>query len=325
MKHHKIAYGPFFRIPKPIAMTANAPASNPLPTEIGGDIREFHWSWKGKPITAVYEVLGEGKPILLLPAFSTISTRSEMAGVAQALAPQYQTITLDWIGFGQSDRPAINYSPAVYRAFLQDFVRKLFAEPVVVIAAGHAAGYVMELAQKQPAPWSWVVLTAPTWRGPLPTAMGEHRKVYKFLKFLIYTPILGQILYLLNTLPPFLRFMIGRHVYSDRAHITPNLMRQKWRTTQQSGARFASAAFVTGGLDPIQTHEEWLSWFQPLPVPALMAIGEQTPPKSRAEMEIPALFCAVQVYRMPGSLGLHEEYAVELVNGIMPFLNKYLS
>lgn len=307
-------------------MSANASASEAtINPDRGGDIREFQWNWKGKPVTAVYEVLGAGKPILLLPAFSTISTRSEMEELAHSLAANYQVFSLDWIGFGQSARPAINYTPAVYHAFLRDFVRKTFSEPVVVIAAGHAAGYVMELAQKQPAPWSWVVLTAPTWRGPLPTAMGEHRKFYRFLKFLVSTPVLGQILYLLNTLPAFLGWMMRRHVYADPQNVTPGLLRQKWRTTQKRGARFASAAFVTGALDPIQTHAEWLNWFQPLPVPVLMAIGEQTPPKSRAEMEIPALFSAVQVYRMPGSLGLHEEYPKELLDGILPFLNKYLS
>ena len=248
-----------------------------------------------------------------------------MSILAQALADRYQVISLDWVGFGQSDRPGFNYTPALYHAFLRDFVRSVFSEPVVVVAAGHAAGYVMELAQKHPVPWSWVVLTAPTWRGPLPTAMGEHRKLYRVIQSIVRMPIVGQFLYLLNTLPPFLRFMIQRHVYADRDHVTPSLMRQKWRTTQARGARHASVAFVTGALDPVHTREDWLSYFQPLSVPVLMAIGEQTPPKSRAEMEIPALFSAVQLYRMPGSLGLHEEYPNELLTGILPFLHKYLS
>lgn len=248
-----------------------------------------------------------------------------MLGLANLLAAKYQVFAIDWVGFGQSSRPAISYTPALYQAMLRDFVGSIFSEPVVVIAAGHAAGYVMKLAERNPTPWSWVVLTAPTWRGPLPTAMGEHRWFYSRLRSLINTPILGQLLYLLNTLPPFLRFMYKRHVYADRKNLSRSLMRQKHRTTQQRGARFGSAAFVTGGLDTIRNSEEWLSLFQPLPVPVMMVIGDQMPPKSRAELEVLAHFSAVQVYRMPGSLGLHEEYPDKLADGLLPFLDKYLS
>jgi pimeloyl-ACP methyl ester carboxylesterase len=294
---------------------------------IGGVVREYQWSWKKKPVTVTYEVLGEGKPILLLPAFSSVSSRSEMRELAEILAPHFQVIALDWVGFGQSSRPAFNYSPALYHTFLKDFVRAVFTEPVVVIAAGHAAGYVMQLAQQQRSAWSWVVLIAPTWRGPLPTAMGERRGLYGLLRFLVRLPLLGQFLYLLNTLPPFLRWMYSRRVYAVPEHVTGELISQKWRSTQRWGARYASAAFVTGALDPVRKRSEFFDYFQPLSVPVLVVIGGQTPPKSLEEMEMLAHFSGVgiQVYRMPGSLGLHEEYPTELSEGILPFLKKYLS
>lgn len=295
---------------------------------IGGTVQQFYWNWKKKPVTVVYEVMGEGKPILLLPAFSSVSTRVEMRDLAKQLAQRFQVVTVDWVGFGQSSRPGVVYSPALYHAFLKDFVRGVFNQPVVVIAAGHAAGYVMQLAQRSPDVWSWIVLVAPTWRGPLPTAMGEHRWFYGILRFLIRLPLLGQLLYLLNTTPPFLRWMLGRHVFADPAHLSRDLVTEKWRTTQKRGARFASAAFVTGALDPVRKRSQFFEYFQPpLPAPVMMVIGEQTPVKSLAEMEILAHFSGVgiQLLRLPGSLGLHEEYADQLADGILPFLNKYLS
>ncbi|NJP10074.1 MAG: alpha/beta hydrolase [Leptolyngbyaceae cyanobacterium RU_5_1] len=292
---------------------------------IGGTVREYHWVWKSKPVTVIYEVLGEGTPVLLLPAFSSVSSRTEMRGLAQQLAHQFQVVAVDWPGFGQSDRRAFNYQPALYHAFLRDFVRSVFSEPVVAIAAGHAAGYVMRLAQQQSSPWSYIILTDPTWRGPLPTAMGEHRGVYKLLRQIVGLPLLGQFLYFLNTLPWFLRWMYGRHVYANRKNISRPLIAQKWRITQKWGARFAPVAFVTGGLDPVRNRMEFIDYFQPLTVPVLIVIGEQTPPKSREEMEVVVHFSGVQVYRIPGSLGLHEEYSTELVDGILPVLNKFLS
>lgn len=292
---------------------------------ISGTVREYHWNWKNKSIRIVYEVIGEGQPILMLPAFSTVSSRDEMRGLAEQLADQHQVVMLDWVGFGQSDCPGFRYRPAVYQSLLKDFIRTMFTEPVVVIAAGHAAGYVMQLAQRQPPAWSWVVLVAPTWRGPLPT-MGNHRWFYGILHSIVKLPLIGQLLYFLNTLPPFLGWMYRRHVFADADHITRSLMTQKWRITRKRGARHAAAAFVTGALDPVRQRSDFVDYFQPLPpVPVLLVIGERTPPKSLAEMEFLAHFTGVQVYRMPGALAPHEEYPELLANGILPFLKKYLS
>jgi pimeloyl-ACP methyl ester carboxylesterase len=305
----------------------NIPAaeSTASPFSIGGSVRNHSWSWKGKPMTTVYEVLGEGKPILLLPSLSTVSSRLEMRGLAEILAHKYQVFVLDWVGFGESSRPAIAFTPAVLEACLRDFVRTVFQEPVVVIAAGHAAGYVMELAQRQPVPWKWIVLVAPTWRGPLPTMMGNRRWIYRLLQKLINLPILGQFLYSLNTKPKFLKLMYRRHVFVEEKNLTPDFIQRKWQITQERGARFGPAAFVTGGLDLVKKREEWFNWFQSRLVPVMIVIGENMPPKSRQEVEILAHFFGVQVYRMPGSLGLHEEYPEQLAEGILPFLEKYLS
>lgn len=298
---------------------------SPVISGIGGEIREFRWSWKGTPINVVYEVLGEGTPVLLLPALSSISSRMEMQGIAERLADHFQVVAVDLPGFGQSDRPTIDYRPALYHAFLRDFVQSTFAEPIVAIAAGHTATYLMQLVQQQPDAFTYVALAAPTWRGPLPTMMGERRWFFKLVRQLVGLPILGQFLYWINTLPWFLRWMYGRHVFGDRKHVTRQLISQKRRTTQQRRARFASVAFVTGALDPIRSRKEFMDYFQPLPIPTAIIIGEQTPPKSREEMEFVVHFTSVQIYRMPGALGLHEEYPAEFMNGVLPFLKKFLS
>ena len=292
---------------------------------VGGEIREFLWNWKGKPLTITYEVLGEGKPVLLLPALSSVCSRLEMQGLAAHLATQFQVFAVDLPGFGDSDRPAIDYRPALYHGFLRDFMQATFEEPVVAIAAGHTATYLMQLVHQQPQWFSYAALAAPTWRGPLPTMMGDQRWFFKGVRNTVGLPILGQFLYWLNTSPWFLRWMYGRHVFRDRHNITRTLITQKHRTTQRKGARFASVAFVTGALDPVRSRKEFTDYFQPLPIPTAIVIGEQTPPKSREEMEFVVHFTAVQVYRMPGSLGLHEEYPHEFINGVLPFLRKFLS
>lgn len=287
--------------------------------QMGGETQFFEWVWKHQTYSVAYETRGNGSPILLLPAFSTVSSRTEMRGLADYLSSQFQVVALDWLGFGQSSRPALDYKPALYQQLLQDFVAATFDRPVAVVAAGHAAGYAMQVAQQQPCPWSRIVLVAPTWKGPL-CAMGASAPVRNALRELVRVPLLGQLLYKLNTLPSFLHFMYRRHVYTNPEHLTPEFMAQKWQITQQQGARYAPAAFVTGRLDPVQQRTGFLDIFQNLSTPVMVVIGEQAPPKSKAEMEVLAHLPRVQVQHLSGSLGLHEEYATVLAEVIFPFL-----
>lgn len=293
--------------------------SSTAPVRIGGAVHTYQWHYNGQTFPLAYETRGQGPSVLLLPAFSTVSTRSEMAGLADRLASEFQVIAMDWLGFGDSARPAIAYQPAVYHQLLQSFVRDVCDRPLAVVAAGHAAGYVLQ-AGAIDAPWSKLVLVAPTWRGPLPTMMGKQQPWFAAIRQTVGTPILGQGLYKLNTLPSFLRFMYRQHVYTRPAMLTPAFIEQKYQITQQPGARFAPAAFVTGGLDPATAREAFLQPLQTLKTPLLVVVGEQSPAASKAEMEALAACSKVQSERLPGSLGLHEEYAAEVAELILPFL-----
>ena len=129
----------------------------------------YQWNWQGKTIAVAYETVGNGKPMLLLPSFSTVSSRTEMSGLAAYLTPQFEVTSLDFPGFGDSDRSSLDYSPALYRQFLADFVRDHYSTPIAIVAAGHAAGYAIEQAATIQGSVCKLILVAPTWRGPLPT------------------------------------------------------------------------------------------------------------------------------------------------------------
>jgi pimeloyl-ACP methyl ester carboxylesterase len=249
--------------------------------------------------------------VLLLPAFSTVSSRTELAGIAQILAPHFQVITVDWLGFGESDRPRVHYDRALYQQLLQDFVQQCCPQPLAIVAAGHAAGYAMHLVQHQPSHCSKLMLVAPTWKGPL-RAMGAPIPVASGVRNLVRSPLLGQALYALNTHLAFLKWMYQRHVYVDRDKLTPDFMTLKHQITQQPGARFAPAAFVTGGLDPMSDREEWLRVGQSLTLPVYAIIPEQAPPKSKAEMEALVKLPQIQEQRISGTLGVYEEHSAQV-------------
>ncbi|MBC1241323.1 alpha/beta fold hydrolase [Nostoc sp. 2RC] len=285
----------------------------------GGVVQEYLWNWQNQQLRVVYETLGKGSPLLLLPAFSSVSTRLEMGELARLLAPNFQVIAVDWPGFGESSRPSLDYRPEIYQQFLEDFVNAIFKTPITVMAAGHACTYVLKLAVKQPTAFSKIVLLAPTWRGPLPT-MGASQQIAGMVRELVRSPVVGQALYKLNTTPSFLNFMYRRHVFTDTTKLTPSFIEKKWQTTQQPGARFASAAFVTGNLDAVRQQSDFLQLVQSLTVPLMVVIGESSPTKSREEMNALTALPGVRSVITPGSLGLHEEYPAEVLAAVENFL-----
>ncbi len=175
------------------------------PGHLKSKVSTYTWHWQGQTINIVSETSGSGPSVLMLPAFSTVSTRAELAALAKQLTPHFQITTIDWPGFGESDRPRLAYHPDFYRQFLQAFVKETFPQDVAVIAAGHAAGYALAIKS-----WSRMVLVAPTWRGPL-AAMGAPESIRSGVRELVRAPLIGQFLYGLNTRPGFLKWMYSRH------------------------------------------------------------------------------------------------------------------
>jgi pimeloyl-ACP methyl ester carboxylesterase len=283
--------------------------------------QHFAWTWQGKPVEATYEVVGTGAPVLLLPAFSTVSTREEMRPLASRLAAsEFACTLLDWPGFGTSTRGRLDYGPALYRRFLADFVPAVLPAGAAVIAAGHASGYALALGHDRPGLWRRVVLLAPTWRGPLPTAMGPRPRTYALARALVGAPGIGEALYRVNIHPRVIGMMYRRHVYAVAEHVTPDFVAAKRAIASRPGARFASVAFVTGGLDPVSDRPAFQHLLAPPPAPTLILCGTATPPKSKAEMAAIETGPDVRVEWVPGSLGLHEESADSVRGPAVSFL-----
>jgi pimeloyl-ACP methyl ester carboxylesterase len=284
-------------------------------------VQSFRWAWRGRRIEAVYDALGSGAPVLLLPAFSTVSSRDEMRPLAMGLAASGFACTIvDWPGFGSSTRGELEYGPDCYHRFLRDFVAATMPIGAAVIAAGHASGYALRLGHERPGVWRRIALLAPTWRGPLPTAMGPHPKTYAAVRALVGARGIGEALYRMNTHPRVIAMMYRRHVYADASRITPSFVANKRGQACRPGARFASVAFVTGALDPLSDRVSFQALFAPSPAPALILCGESTPPRSKAEMAAIPSSRDVRVEWVAGSLGLHEEAAESIAGTIAAFL-----
>lgn len=264
---------------------------------------------------------GAGPTILMFPALSSISTRGEMRSLQDRLATAYATVAIDWPGFGDAPRPAVRWHPDVYRAFLSDVLDQAVERPFATIAAGHAAGYCVATAGSRPGAAGRLCLVAPTWRGPLPTVMGQQHRAFGYIARAGDLPVVGALLYRLNVNPFMVRMMALGHVYRDPGALPQSLLAEKLAVTRAAGARHASIRFVVGELDPMKSREEFLGAARQLAGPVLLVYGADTPAKSKAEMAELAALPNVRAVLLPaGKLAVHEEFADEVAAAIRGFL-----
>ena len=277
----------------------------------------FEWRDGVRRWRVTYEEHGSGPPLVCLPAPSTISTRAEMAGLAERLADGRRVLAVDLPGFGDADRLATRYRAELLVRFVADFASSLGA--VDVVAAGHSASYALAAAPR--GSFRRVVLLAPTWRGPLPTAMGPRPRLWSALETLACAPLIGAALYAANASRRFIGWMMRRHVYADPAAISAELLEARWRVAHRPNARFAASAFVTGGLDAFASREAFLAAARACPAPLFVAIGAATPPRSRAEMDALGAVAGVASAVLPGSLALYDEHPEPVAAAVRHFLS----
>lgn len=272
----------------------------------------------GRGVPTPCDVVGNGPEALLLPALSSISARAEMRALAKDLGRDHRCLVPDWPGFGDHLRARVPMNPATMHAFLDALIASLPGPYALGVAAGHAAPYLVAAAQRHPALFARLVLVAPTWRGPLPTAMGpERRGLFAGIRRAVEAPLVGDALYRINISRPVIGRMMRAHVYADPAHVTPGVIADKHAITRQTGGRFGTAAFVTGGLDPHETRTDFLDLFADGGLPPILVLRpERAPRRSGAEMD--ALIATGRVARaaIPGALSPHEEYPGEVAAAI---------
>ena len=287
----------------------------------GGSVERLQLDLAGSRLGIVLERSGPGTaPLwLLLPALSTVSSRSEWKPLAEAVGDQRQLASLDWPGFGDSDRPPIRYDASLLRSALRavlTYLHTIHPGRITVVAAGHSASVALGLEAEWSGLWQELVLVAPTWRGPLPTMTGWPPQRFRWLRQLVAAPLIGPALYRLNTSNAVLKLMLRRHVWVDPDLLTPERIQQQQQLARRPGARFASAAFVTGGLDPAQESDWWLQQARMLQCPLQVVLAADAPPRSRQEMEALA-WVADQLSVIPGRLGLHQEFGALLARQLL--------
>src|SRR5947208_12319670 len=161
-----------------------------LDTVLTGEERRYPWKYGDM----FYEVKGarDARPLLLIHGFGPGASSYEWRKNIDILSAQFRVFVVDLLGFGLSDRPAIDYNAEVFTDLVGDFMREVIGKPAVVVAHGMACAFVIADAYRHPRFYDRLVLVAPPPFILRENTAGPLRGV---VKFALRLPIIGQTTY----------------------------------------------------------------------------------------------------------------------------------
>ncbi|MGD1856415.1 MAG: alpha/beta fold hydrolase [Leptolyngbyaceae cyanobacterium] len=244
--------------------------SSPL-SAIDTEKRSTHiWNWRGYDIQ--YTVKGCGVPLVLIHGFGA-SLGHWRKNIPVLAAAGYRVYALDLLGFGGSEKPALDYSLDLWEVLLRDFWQHHIQIPAIFV--GNSIGgllVLMTLANSPDMAQGGVLLNCAGSLNhrpedlpkPLGAVMGLFSKS-------VSAPILGALIF--GQVRQ--RFRIRgalRQVYGNREAITPELVEILYRPSCDAGAQKVFASILTAPPGPRPS--ELLSKIQQ---PLLVLWGEIDP------------------------------------------------
>jgi pimeloyl-ACP methyl ester carboxylesterase len=212
-------------------------------TVLKGEERRYPWKYGD----VFYMVKGsrDAKPLLLIHGFGPGASSYEWRKNVDALSEQFRVYTLDLLGFGLSDRPAIDYTPETFADLIGDFIKEVINKPTVVVAHGLSGAYVISNAYRRPNLYERIILVSP------PTSMLEEvtsSPVNNILKLALRTPVIGQFVYNVLTSRRAIEGYYDRQGYHNPGLITDELVEYIFSSAHQPNSRYAAASFLANGL-----------------------------------------------------------------------------
>jgi pimeloyl-ACP methyl ester carboxylesterase len=206
------------------------------------------WSWQGNQIG--YTVMGSGQPLILIHGFGA-SIGHWRQNIPVLAAAGYKVFAVDLLGFGQSDKPALNYSLELWEALLKDFWTEHVQEPTVFV--GNSIGALLSLMMLADHPemaCGGVLLNAAGGLNHRPEELNLPLRLMMggFTK-LVSSNLLGSFLFNQIRQKSRLRKTL-QQVYCDRTAVTDELVDLIYQPSCDPGAQKVFASILTAPPGP---------------------------------------------------------------------------
>jgi pimeloyl-ACP methyl ester carboxylesterase len=233
-------------------------------------LEKLTWTWKGH--TIVYTVMGTGRPLLLLHGFGA-SIGHWRKNIPVLAAAGYQVFAIDLLGFGGSDKPAVDYTLDLWQEQLYDFWSAHIQEPTIWV--GNSIGgllCLMLLANHPELAAGSVLLNCAGGLNHRPDELNLPLRIVMgtFTK-LVRSPVVGGFIFNQIRQKHRIRETLFQ-VYRDRGAVTDELIDLLYAPSCDPGAQqvFASVISAPPGPAPVELLPN-------VRVPLLVLWGEADP------------------------------------------------
>ena len=154
----------------------------------GNDLKYYNWRF-GR---IAYRKTGSGSPVLLVHNFDVCSSMHEWNNIEAELAKTNTVYSIDLLGCGCSERPILTYTNFLYVQLINDFIKNVIDEKADVIVSGNSASFVLMACANDETIINRIVMINPQ---NLASLAKMPTKRSKFIKYLLYTPVIGTFIY----------------------------------------------------------------------------------------------------------------------------------
>ena len=154
------------------------------------DTNGEYYSWKYGNI--YYTKTGSGSPVLLIHDVHSSSSSEEWKKIIHRFEKDHTVYTLDLLGCGRSDKPALEYTNYLYVQLITSFVKDIIQEKTTVIATNMSASFTIMANHMDDSLFKKIVLINPV---SLKQLDAKPDKLSKLKKTLIELPFIGTFIY----------------------------------------------------------------------------------------------------------------------------------
>ncbi len=149
------------------------------------------YPWKFGDI--YYHISGSGsRKLLLIHDANSYSSSYEWNAVQDLLSENFTVYTIDLLGCGRSDKPAMLYTNYLYVQLIRDFIRNVVEEPVELAASGLSASFAVMTAFAHPELVTRLTMINP-WNPKKLSEVPDKRS--RVLGSVMAIPVLGTTVY----------------------------------------------------------------------------------------------------------------------------------
>ena len=212
------------------------------------DLENLSWTWQDHTIR--YTVQGQGKPVLLIHGFGA-SIGHWQKNIPVLAEKGYRVFAIDLLGFGGSDKPALDYSLELWQEQLTAFWQAHINEPTIFV--GNSIGgliSLMMLANHPDLSAGGILLNCAGGLNHRPDELNlPLRLVMGGFTKLVSSPLVGEFIFNRIRQKSRIRQTLYQ-VYCDRDAVTDELVEMLYQPSSDPGAQKVFASVLTAPAGP---------------------------------------------------------------------------